>query len=110
MRRNTNFITSPREKASGERVDDFVSIILLSENCGYRMKSYGPIPLLKIGGKCLIDTQIEEIQSVFSEFEIILCSGFGSTKIAKYIREQYPALNIRIVENQLYEYSNSVKV
>ena len=50
MRRNTNFITSPREKASGERVDDFVSIILLSENCGYRMKSYGPIPLLKIGG------------------------------------------------------------
>ena len=65
MRRNTNFITSPREKASGERVDDFVSIILLSENCGYRMKSYGPIPLLKIGGKCLIDTQIEEIQSVF---------------------------------------------
>lgn len=107
MRRNTNFITSPREKASGERVDDFVSIILLSENCGYRMKSYGPIPLLKIGGKCLIDTQIEEIQSVFSEFEIILCSGFGSTKIAKYIREKYPALNIRIVENQLYEYSNS---
>ncbi len=92
---------------SGERVDDFVSIVLLSEKCGYRMKSYGPIPLLRIGGKCLIDIQIEEIQSVFSDFEIILCSGFGSTKIAKYIRDVYPSLNIRIVENQLHEYSNS---
>ena len=107
MRRTTKFITSPKEKLSGERVDDFVSVVLLSEKCGYRMKSYGPIPLLRIGGKCLIDIQIEEIQSVFSEFEIILCSGFGSTKIAKYIRETYPTLNIRIVENQLYEYSNS---
>ena len=107
MRRNTKFITSPRERSSEDRIDDFISVVLLSENCGYRMKSYGPIPLLKVGSKCLIDMQIEEIKSVFSDFEVILCSGFGSTKIAKYIRENYPTLNIRIVENQLYEHSNS---
>jgi choline kinase len=107
MRRDTKFITSPRELETGERIDDFITIVLLSENYGYRMKSYGPVPLLKIGNKSLIDIQIEEIRSVFSDFEIILCSGFGSLKIAKYIRFRYPNLNVRIVENQLYEYSNS---
>jgi len=107
MRRDTKFITSPREAKLGERIDDFVTIVLLSENSGYRMKSYGAIPLLRIGNKNLIDIQIEEIKSVFSDFEIILCSGFESLKIAKYVRCHYPNLNVRIVENQLYEYSNS---
>lgn len=106
MRVRTKYITSPRDDNTN-RVDDFVSVILLSENSGYRMKSYGPIPLLKIGARCLIDIQIQEIKSVFNNFEIILCSGFGSHKIIKYIRDKYPNLNVRVVENQIYEYSNS---
>jgi len=106
-RRKTNFIVSPKDSPDNRVVDQFVSIVLLSEKSGYRMKSYGPIPLLKIGKRCLIDLQIDAIKSAFSDFEIVLCSGFDANKIVKYVRDKHSNINIRIVENQLYENSNS---
>lgn len=86
----------------------FSTIILLCDTPGYRMKSYGPPSLLQIHGeKKLIDIQIECIKKYFANFEIILCCGFDSDKICKYIKSKYKNINIRIVENQLFNDSNS---
>lgn len=86
---------------------DLVTVILLCDSPGYRMKSYGPLPLVTIDDSKLIDLQIKSIQQAFKNFEIILCVGFDSEKIHKYIRSKYHKLPIRIVENQLFKSSNS---
>jgi NDP-sugar pyrophosphorylase family protein len=71
------------------------------------MKSYGSSCLLEISGIKLLDVQIQTINSYFSNKEIILCVGFDSSSIIKYVRNSYKNLNLRIVENQLYEKTNS---
>jgi len=105
MRRNhRRFITSP--KTGEERSDSFITVVLLSEKIGHRMKSYGPLPLLKIGKYTLIDLQISAIKSAFTNFELIVCCGFGCEKVVRYIRDHYPRENIRVVENQIHQHSN----
>jgi choline kinase len=101
-----NFITSVKNDVKDPRCNGFASIILLCEKAGKRMKSYGPTPLVEIAGRRLIDLQIESIKAVFKDFEIILACGFESEKIIKYVRKNYPSINIRIVENQVYHHSN----
>ncbi len=104
--KNKKFITSPLA-ASRSRRDSPVSFILLAENHGYRMKSYGPISLVKIGDKTLIEKQIEAIKASFLNFEVIICSGFETSKIYNFIRRTFGhSENIRIVENQVYFHSN----
>jgi NDP-sugar pyrophosphorylase family protein len=71
------------------------------------MKSYGPPSLINIANHRLIDIQIEAIGKTFKYYEIILCVGFDAEKISKYVRNKYNNINIRIVENQLYNSSNS---
>jgi hypothetical protein len=90
-----------------ENKNDLISIVLLCDSPGYRMKSYGPLPLINISNNKLIDIQINAIQQTFINFEIILCVGFDSEKICKYIRSKYSKFPIRIVENQLFNTSNS---
>lgn len=108
MRDKKTFIASPKaeQKGSNSKIKEFVTIILLSENHGHRMKSYGPISLIKIGGKTLIEKQIEAIKSCFVNFEIIVCSGFETSKIVLFIKNKFPNLNIRVVENQMHYTSN----
>jgi choline kinase len=86
---------------------DLISIVLLCDSPGYRMKSYGPTSLISINGKKLIDLQIEIINRTFSNNEIIICAGFEIDRIIKYIKSKHRNSNIRIVENQLYNNSNS---
>jgi NDP-sugar pyrophosphorylase family protein len=86
---------------------ELISIILICDSPGYRMRSCGPIPLIPIKDKKLIDIQISEIKSFFKNFEIILCVGFDSEKVCKYVKTKYDNLNIRIIENQLFHSSNS---
>jgi len=108
MKVKTKCVISP--KATKIKVDqpiDLVTIVLLCDSPGYRMKSYGPIPLVTISNYKLIDLQIKAIQEAFKNFEIILCVGFDAEKICKYIRTKYHNINIRIVENQLFNSSNS---
>ena len=104
--RNNNFITSPKKSDVVKVVDDFVTIIILGENHGYRMKSYGPLPLIKIHNKTLIERQVESIKATFSNFEIILCVGFEATKTINFIKHKFPRVNIRTVENQVHFNSN----
>jgi NDP-sugar pyrophosphorylase family protein len=100
-------ITSPKAKKDYKPRNDLISIILLCDSPGYRMKSYGPTSLITIANNRLIDIQIDAISKAFKFYEIILCVGFDAEKISKYVRNKYSNINIRIVENQLYNDSNS---
>ena len=108
MRNKKNFITSPKsvQQEQSKVPTDMVTIILLSENHGHRMKSYGPLSLIKLGNKTLLEKQIETITSIFENFEIIICSGFETFKTSSFIKSKFSDLNIRIVENQMHYNSN----
>jgi hypothetical protein len=101
------FITSAKAIKNSNNVNPLVTIILLCDSPGYRMKSYGPASLISLNEKKLIDLQIEAIQKIFTLYEIIVCVGFDGDKICKYIRQKYRNINIRIVENQIFNNSNS---
>lgn len=103
----TKCIVSVKKKNKEKKCQDFITVILLCDSSGYRMKSYGPISLICVNNTKLIDLQIQCIKNAFENFEIILCVGFDAEKICKHIRSQYKELPIRIVENQLHNVSNS---
>lgn len=99
-------IINPRSQTNTKK-SELISVLLLAENHGYRMKSYGPISLVNVGEGTLLERQIEAISSAFINFEIVLCSGFETTKIYNFIRNRFgPSIKIRIVENQVYYHSN----
>jgi len=108
MRNNNRYITTPRFKERPVRgaINDFVTIIFFSENHGYRMKSYGPVSMIKMGSKTILEKQIESIKACFYNFEIIVCSGFETPKTVNYIKDKFPNINIRVVENQVHFNSN----
>lgn len=87
--------------------NDLITVIILCDLPGYRMKSYGPTSLIGIQKKLLIDVQIECINKSFSNNEIILCVGFDAEKIIKHVRTKHSNHNIRIVENQIFNACNS---
>lgn len=104
----TKCITSPKSSSKNiELKNELMTVVLLCDSPGYRMKSYGPIPLINISNHKLIDLQIKAIQQTFTNFEIIVCLGFDAEKTCKYIRTKYSTLPIRVVENQLFNSSNS---
>ncbi len=105
MRKKSNFITTPKSSPKKNK-KYFITVVLLSENHGYRMKSKGAIPLVDINGTILLDRQINAIKAVFQNFEIILCCGYDAGAVFEHVKEKYRNLNIRIVENQVYENSN----
>jgi hypothetical protein len=83
---------------------DFISIILLCDFPGYRMKSYGLTCLIDINKYYkLIDYQLALINKYFTNCEIIICSGFDADKLQKYITQRYTNKNLRLVENQVFE-------
>lgn len=97
---------SNKNKKHDHKYYDFVTFIILCDLPGYRMKSYGPAPLLQIGKNKLIDLQLEIINNVFINCEIILCLGFDSESTIKYLyNNNYK--NVRVVENQLFEKNHS---
>ncbi len=108
MRQRSRYITSAVHDDGVKRdgVDSLVSVVLFSENHGYRMKSYGPISLMKIEGKTLIQRQVESIKASFKKFEIVLCSGFETAKTVEFVKTNFADVNIRVVENQIHFNSN----
>ena len=105
MVRKKDFITSVT--ANSDNLEkNFISVVLLSDKAGKRMKSYGPTPLVSIKGKKLIDWQIAALKAVFKDFEIVIAGGFECEKVVKYVRTKHQSLRIRIVENQIYHHSN----
>lgn len=104
MRKKSQFITTPNAK--GNQSNELVTVILLAENYGYRMKSKGALSLVEIKGKSLLEIQIQAIKAVFTNFEIILCCGYDSKSVYEFIQKRMKNVNVRIVENQVYENSN----
>lgn len=105
MRRNC--ITQTRNKSLENDNEPLTSFIIIADSPNPRMRSYGPTSLLSINNTKLIDLQIKEIAKYFKNYEIILCTGFESEKITRYIKNKHKGINIRTVENQHYEYTNS---
>lgn len=99
------FITSAKAKKT--KNTSLFTFIIIADNTGYRMKSHGATPLISIHQNKLIDIQIDAIKTNFSNYEIILCCGTNAEKVHKYIQSKYSDTNIRIVENQLCNNSNS---
>lgn len=81
-----------------------ISIILLSSNISYGMRTFGPKPLFKINNKFLVEHQTDIIKSVIPNSEIILTIGYEAHKI---IKKHFA--HIRIVENQLFATTNEVE-
>lgn len=107
----TKSISSQKNKTQQKKPikeSDLITVFLLCDNPGYRMKSYGPLSLVDINNTKLIDHQIQSIHKVFKNYELVVCVGFDAEKICKHIRNKYGKYkNIRLVENQLYNFSNS---
>ena len=101
---SSKFIVSPRRDEG--RHEELVTVILLSENVGHRMKSYGATPLLSLGGSTILEHQIQAIKSLFVNYEIILCGGFDIDRVVKFVHQRYRSDNIRVIENQMYHHSN----
>ena len=75
-----------------------MAVIILSAGIGSRIKSNEPRSLIKIGGKCLIEHQIDIINNNIENHEIIGVFGYSIDKIIKKM-----AGKLRVVENQIYQ-------
>lgn len=100
MTRFTKKIT----EAPATNTHNSVAIAILSAGIGNRIKSYEPRSLLKIGNKTLIEHQISVINNSFQFPEIVGVFGYSIDKVIKRIRGQ-----IRIIENQLYQDTNTAE-
>lgn len=107
MRRNCITKTKNDQTDRGDQASRLITFIIIADTPNTRMRSYGPTSLLSIKNAKLLDLQIKEIVQAFPTYEIILCTGFESDKVSRYIKSKYNEINIRIVENQDYENTNS---
>ena len=99
---------SKKTKVQKKRVrHKFVTVILLYDQYTRRMKAYGPTSLIPIKNSKLLDYHLKYISDVFPKNEIVICTGFNADRVEKYIRTNYANQNIRIVENQIFEDTNS---
>lgn len=101
MSRFTVKITKASTK--GRRNKPNFSIAILTAGVGSRIKSYEPRSMLRIGDKTLIEHQIDTLKNVFGETEVIGVVGFDAQRIIKKLNGKA----IRIIENQMYESTNT---
>lgn len=90
------------KKIKNQKEDEDITVALLCAGIGNKIKSYEPRSLLKIDNKTLIDHQIKNIKEVFKYPDIICVTGCYANKVIRKIKKA-----VRIVENQLYENTNS---
>jgi len=82
-----------------------LSIIILAAQAPYKMKQYGPQPLLRDKyNRSILENQVEIFKLHYPYSEIILVAGYEVDKIVK----NKPKC-VRVVENQLYESTNEVE-
>ena len=77
-------------------------VALLCAGLGNRIKSNEPRSLIKIGGSCLLNWQLDALNSMFVKPNILVGVGVESQKIMKKFSGQ-----VSFVENQLYETTGS---
>jgi choline kinase len=81
-----------------------IQVIILSAGVGTRTRSYEPRCLLKYKGQAIVDNQLDVIYNKFNKCEISIVGGFDIYKIIKKVGK-----NARIIENQLFDTTNSAE-
>ena len=79
-----------------------IQVVILAAGVGARTRSYEPRCLLKYGKKTLLDNQLEVIDNKFNNAQTTVVCGFDAQRVIKRVGKQ-----ARIIENQLYEDTNS---
>lgn len=103
MRHKYSRFTVPSKQELVECLKN-VGVIILAEEMGYRMKSYGPKCLIETKTGTILSDQIKIINRIFHNPDIVILAGFEADKIVKKSPK-----GVRIVENQLYKETNSVE-
>lgn len=99
---NPNYVTTVRNRTNVEI--EKTSVILLTSN-NYKMKSYGPKPLIKLmANTTLLEHQLKTISAAIPNVDTFLCVGEDADKIIKYRSNK-----LRIIENQNYESTNEAE-
>lgn len=83
-------------------IKDKVCVIIPAAGNG--MKSSGPKCMLRVRDKTILERQIEVFNSIFSDYYIILVTGFES----EYVMDNTPSNIIKVV-NERYEETNVLK-
>jgi len=83
-----------------------ITFIILCASKSNR-RGYKNIPFSLVDNRLLIDKQISTINSVYNHSEIIIISGFESSKLINHIHEK-KYKNVRIVENSNFKHSNTL--
>lgn len=89
--------------AKGRKVNDSLTIIILSAGIGRRMKSKGVKALLPIENSNVLEYQLKTFWKVYPSAEIIVVTGFQGNKVRSRFRGIYP---VRFVYNPNYETTN----
>ena len=101
MPKNNNRFVAPIKSRNGKNT----TVIILAAGIGYRMKSYGPKCLLKVSqNKTIIEKQIDTVSLHLPKSDVISVLGFECDKALKVLSDRS-----RIVENQLYEETNTAE-
>ncbi len=83
--------------------------VILAAGFGSRLgvhKGDGPKPLIRIGGKALIDHTLKILRNNGVR-DVIIVTGYKSKKIKEYLKGKYP-LNIDFVHNSEYDSTNNI--
>lgn len=89
----------------GRKTGVGVLVAVISSTVGYRMRSYGPKLLFKTSdGSTVMEKIIDSVLLRFNGADLVFTIGFQADKI---IRNKPPVG--RLVENQLYETTNTIE-
>lgn len=94
----SNRFTAPTRRYGAGKDKDALTVIIMAAAMTYRMKSFGPKCLSKIGDHTILENHIINIHQLYPNSEVILVVGFEADKVIKNTPE-----HVRIVENQLFE-------
>jgi len=97
-------ITSVKGK-KGKR-PEHVSVIFLADKVKDKMKASGPSSLLQFGLNNMLDIQLASVASAYKSYEIVLCLGYDTDRVMRYVKSKYNGHCIRAVENRDYENTN----
>jgi choline kinase len=96
----TRNITTTKKSSKTDLYDNLMFIITAA-GAGHRMKYSGPKALTDINGIPVIERQIDIISSAYPNADIVVVTGFESSKIHNILHR-----NILTVDNPLYEENN----
>lgn len=93
-------------KGKKNKKPEHVSVVFLADKVKDKMKANGPTSLLQFGLNNMLDIQLASVASAYKTYEMVLCLGYESERVMRYIKSKYSGHCIRAVENKDYEETN----